>query len=252
MENTDAPASSDNEPAQTTAEAPASSDSSDETTVTTDETKSNSTDETTTKATLSTESTETTVKEVTDSKLSAPKIGEFKVSTVEGADGQTAVVTWEAVEGAEGYQVYRTIVEEFSSDTPTSYAFDVNTTAYQTSGSIAYKETIKVRAYRLKEDGTRAYGAWSSNATVYLNGMKQDETTATAKSTTTDKTTTTTKKSTTATTAKKTDSSSTSKTNITSDGEPSPKTGDTSSLPAIMSSLSAALIAGAASKKKKK
>lgn len=188
-----------------------------------------------------TEAAQTT--EVISDSLGVPKMGEFKTTDVtDGAGGQSSVISWEAVKGADGYQVYRTVVEKDDEDMPTSYAFDVKGTSYQTSGSVPYKETIKVRAFQII-NGSRVYGAWSEEKTVYLNGMQPDtgtavSTTTTASAKTTTKATTTTAKSTTTTSAdKKTES---------------PKTGDASAVAGLFGGASAALLAGVATKKKRK
>lgn len=187
----------------------------------------------TTAATVATATTATTAAtEVISNKLAAPSLGEFKISSVEGADGTNAVISWNAVAGADGYQVYKTSVDASEPDMPTSYAFDVKGTSYQTAGSIPYKETIKVRAFQ-KVNGQIVYGPWSASKTVYMNGMKQ-ETTATKATSKTEKTTTA------ATTAKK-----------NSGKTESPKTGDSANIPAVAGAATAAALAGLAVMKKK-
>ena len=93
------------------------------------------------------------------------------------------------------------------------------------------KATVKVRALK---DGEK--GAWAER-TVYLNGMKPEETkaatTATNKSTTKKQETTTTKKT------------ETGKTE-------SPKTADSANIPAVAGAAAAALLAGVAVQRKKK
>lgn len=204
----------------------------------------------TTAATLATETDATT--EVVSSELKKPEPGNFKVSSApEGSDGESAVISWNPVDGADGYQIYRTTVEESDPDTPTSYTFDVKGTSYQTSGSIPYKETIKVRAFKLV-NGERIYSAWSESKTVYLNGMKDTDTPSTTQkpdSTTTPKTTTTTAKTT--TTGK---TSTAAKSTTASDTETktgSPKTGDTSSVGLWIGAGTTAAIAASITRKKK-
>ncbi|MDE7120717.1 MAG: hypothetical protein K2O42_00975 [Oscillospiraceae bacterium] len=214
----------------------------------------------TTVATIATSVTSETDAEVISSDLGQPKIGDFKVSPApSGADGENAVISWDAVEGADGYQVYRTLVEQKDPDTPVSYSFDVKGTSYQTAGSTAYKETIKVRAFRLV-DGERVYSAWSENKTVYLNGMEEPGNSSSGESTTTVATTvsgnnssgtTTTKSSSTtatkATTTKAESTTSTNKEQLTG----SPKTGDTSSVGLwICVGVTTAISASATRKKK--
>lgn len=165
-------------------------------------------------------------------KLKAPTMGEFKVSESEDEDGETAVIAWNPVEGADGYQVYRVIVKKGQEDIPTSQSFDIKGTSYQTSYSDPAKETIKVRAFQIV-DGERVYGAWSVEKTVYFNGMTAQTTTA-VKSTT--KSSTTTAKASTTTAANgKTES---------------PKTGDNSHA-ALICAVSAMITAIATRKKKK-
>lgn len=203
----------------------------------------------TTVTSMTTESatTATTVKEIISSDLKAPEIGDFKItdpSGEEGGNGDSAVISWNAVEGADGYQIYRTEISRGQEDTPISYTFDVKGTSYKTGDSTRqYKETIKVRAFKLVND-ERVYSAWSAEKTVYMNGMKEETLTTTAGASTTTKTTTTTAKATT-TTAKSTTST---------DGKTaSPKTGDNIIKIALIGAGAAGLVAVAlvATKKKK-
>lgn len=205
----------------------------------------------TTEDTDSTDSTDNTKETTTTSKstekvtgdLSAPKMGEFKIFNfadvnpdAEGG-GSYAVISWDAVEGAEGYQVYRVLTLEGQGDIPTSQSFDVKGTSYQTSESnTPNSESVRVRAFKTV-NGEKVYGPWSATKTVYLNGMKAPETTA-AKSTS--KTSTTTAK--TSVTSSSSSSSSAGKTE-------SPKTGD--ALPIVTAAAVSALLSGFAAKKRK-
>jgi len=204
---------------------------------TTTETDGSTLNSETTTTGVTTATTAAATTEKVSEKLSAPSLGEFKISSTEGADGTNAVISWGAVAGADGYQVYKTSVDASDPDLPTSYAFEVKGTSYQTAGSVAYKETIKVRAFQIV-NGEKVYGPWSSSKTVYMNGMKQETTATKAAS---KKETTTTKTKTAAAAAKK-DSGKTE----------SPKTGDSADIPAVTSAASAALVAGLAAMKKKK
>lgn len=193
--------------------------------------------------------TATTSNEVISADLKAPEIGNFKVTSPNGEEfgnGDVAVISWNAVDGADGYQIYRTEINKGQEDIPTSYTFDVKSTSYQTGDSTRqYKETIKVRAFKLV-DGERVYSPWSAERTVYMNGMEEAVVTTTG-TTTAIKTTTTTTKSTT-TTVKSTTSNSKN-----DDVEASPKTGDNIIKIAIIGIIAAVLVAIAiiASKKKK-
>ncbi|MBD5142153.1 MAG: LPXTG cell wall anchor domain-containing protein [Ruminococcus sp.] len=194
--------------------------------------------------------TATTSNEVISADLKAPEIGNFKVTSPDGEEfgnGDVAVISWDAVDGADGYQVYRTEINKGQEDIPTSYTFDVKGTSYQTGDSTRqYKETIKVRAFKLV-DGERVYSPWSAERTVYMNGMQDaDITTTTVTTTTTIKTTTATAKSTT-TTVKNTTSNSKN-----NDVEASPKTGDNIIKIALIGIIAAALVAVAIITAKKK
>ena len=186
--------------------------------------------ETTTAATTTATAVASTEK-VSSDKLAAPKVSDFSTYQLEGADGTNAVISWDAVAGADGYQVYRIGVAENDPDIPTAYTFDVKGTSYQTGASNAYKETVKVRAFQLV-NGEKVYGPWSASKTVYLNGMKPE--TTTAKST------------------KKTEKSTTKAASKDSDKSESPKTGDSANIPAVAGAASAAMVAGLAAMKKKR
>ncbi|MDE5737402.1 MAG: LPXTG cell wall anchor domain-containing protein [Oscillospiraceae bacterium] len=194
--------------------------------------------------------TATTSNDVISADLKAPEIGNFKISSPDGEEfgnGDSAVISWNAVDGADGYQIYRTEINKGQEDIPISYTFDVKSTSYQTGDSTRqYKETIKVRAFKLV-DGERVYSPWSAERTVYMNGMEEAVVTTTGTTTTAIKTTTTTTKSTT-TTVKSTTSNSKN-----DDVEASPKTGDNIIKIAIIGIIAAVLVAIAiiASKKKK-
>ncbi len=181
-------------------------------------------------ATTATTTSTTVSTEKVSSKLGAPKIGEFTISTPESGEGQTAVIAWSPVEGIDGYQIYRVITKKGEEDIPTSQSFDVKGTSYQTSATEPLSETVKVRAF-VVENNERVYGAWSAAKTVYLNGMKPAATTAAAKSTTAEK-----KTATAAANANRT---------------ASPKTGDSSSA-AVVTAGAAAILAAVTAKKKKK
>ena len=193
--------------------------------------------------------TATTSNEVISADLKAPEIGNFKVTSPDGEEfgnGDVAVISWDAVDGADGYQVYRTEINKGQEDIPTSYTFDVKGTSYQTGDSTRqYKETIKVRAFKLV-DGERVYSPWSAERTVYMNGMQDADITTTTVTTTTIKTTTATAKSTT-TTVKNTTSNSKN-----NDVEASPKTGDNIIKIALIGIIAAALVAVAIITAKKK
>ena len=193
--------------------------------------------------------TATTSNEVISADLKAPEIGNYKVTSPDGEEfgnGDVAVISWDAVDGADGYQVYRTEINKGQEDIPTSYTFDVKGTSYQTGDSTRqYKETIKVRAFKLV-DGERVYSPWSAERTVYMNGMQDADITTTTVTTTTIKTTTATAKSTT-TTVKNTTSNSKN-----NDVEASPKTGDNIIKIALIGIIAAALVAVAIITAKKK
>ncbi|MDE6087245.1 MAG: LPXTG cell wall anchor domain-containing protein [Oscillospiraceae bacterium] len=210
---------------------------------------------TTVVTTIATPATSKTDSETISSELEQPELGDFKVTT--GSDGESAVISWDAVDGADGYQVYRTVVEEKDPDTPTSYTFDVKGTSYQTSGSIPYKETIKVRAFKLVND-EKIYSTWSENRTIYLNGMKDPGSSSSEESTTTVATvgngnnsseTTTTKSSTTTTKATTKEKSTTSSDTEQKTG--SPKTGDPSSVGLLLGASATAALAAVMTRKKK-
>ncbi|MDE6729557.1 MAG: hypothetical protein K2J71_02115 [Oscillospiraceae bacterium] len=210
----------------------------------------------TTVTTIATPATSETDAEIISSDLGQPKIGDFKVSPApSGADGENAVISWDAVEGADGYQVYRTLVEQKDPDTPVSYSFDVKGTSYQTAGSTAYKETIKVRAFKLV-DGERVYSAWSENKTVYLNGMEEPGNSSSGESTTIATTTganstgTTTTKSSSTTTTKATTTKAESTTS-TEQLTGSPKTSDSRSAGLWISIGVATAISASATRRKK-
>lgn len=194
--------------------------------------------------------TEMTSSDVISADLITPKVGEFKKNNPEDSNTEIAVISWDAVEGADGYQIYRTVIKESEKDTPVAYSFDVKGVSYQTSDSGAYKEIIKIRAFKLVND-ERVYSAWSDERIVYMNGMQQD-TVATSTSTTTSLTnstsSTTTSKTTTVTTKSTTATSNDKKEEV----EASPKTGDNIIKIALIGLVAAALIAVAIITAKKK
>ena len=216
-------------PVETEAPATAASatDASTEGTQTTAESVSSTTE---TAATTATEKeTAATTAESINKNIAVPKLGDFIITN--GESSSSAVISWTAVEGATGYEIQ--LVQTPSGGKATSTSIPSTTkTAFQFDfGKDPLKATVKVRALK---DGEK--GAWAER-TVYLNGMKPEETkaatTATNKSTTKKQETTTTKKT------------ETGKTE-------SPKTADSANIPAVAGAAAAALLAGVAVQRKKK
>ena len=216
-------------PVETEAPATAASatDASTEGTQTTAESVSSTTE---TAATTATEKeTAATTAESINKNIATPKLGDFIITN--GESSSSAVISWTAVEGATGYEIQ--LVQTPSGGKATSTSIPSTTkTAFQFDfGKDPLKATVKVRALK---DGEK--GAWAER-TVYLNGMKPEETkaatTATNKSTTKKQETTTTKKT------------ETGKTE-------SPKTADSANIPAVAGAAAAALLAGVAVQRKKK
>ncbi len=156
--------------------------------------------------------------------IAVPKLGDFIITT--GENSSSAVISWTTVEGAEGYEIQLVETPENGKATTTSIPSTTKTAFQFDFGTEPMKATVKVRVLKGGEKG-----AWAER-TAYLNGMKAEETT-TAKATTKKQETTTTKKT------------ETGKTE-------SPKTGDSTNIPAAAGAAAAALLAGVAVQRKKK
>ena len=176
--------------------------------------------------------TAATTAESINKDIAVPKLSDFIITSGEGAS--SAVISWNAVEGASGYEIQ--LIETPSGGKSTSTSIPSTTkTAFQFNfGTDPMKATVRVRALK---DGEK--GAWAER-TVYLNGMKPEETKAATTATT--KATTAAAKKQETTTAKKTETGKTE----------SPKTGDSANIPAVAGAAAAALLAGAAVQRKKK
>ena len=156
--------------------------------------------------------------------IAVPKLGDFIITT--GENSSSAVISWTTVEGAEGYEIQLVETPENGKATTTSIPSTTKTAFQFDFGTEPMKATVKVRVLKGGEKG-----AWAER-TAYLNGMKAEETTAVQATPKKQETTTT----------KKTETGKTE----------SPKTGDSTNIPAAAGAAAAALLAGVAVQRKKK
>lgn len=170
-------------------------------------------------------STVATTAESINKDIAAPKLGDFIVTS--GDSGSSAVISWSAVEGADGYEIQLVQTPQNGKSSTTSIPSTSKTAFQFDCGKEAMKATVRVRALKNGEKGS-----WAEK-TVYLNGMKEETTKSTTKATTAKKTETT--------TTKKTETNKTE----------SPKTSDSSAIPAVAGAAAVALLAGAVTLKKK-
>lgn len=90
--------------------------------------------------------------------LSTPILSGFYYVSTPDAEGQCFRTDWSAVAEATGYEIEHTQV---SVDGPYTQIKETTNLFYEVGGSMEITASVKVRAYKDKEDGQRIYSNWS-------------------------------------------------------------------------------------------
>lgn len=125
-----------------------------------------------TETTTLTEEAATTEENITEiDSLSMPILGEFLLD--ESADSTTYYIEWEAVEGADGYEIN---VDTIDSCGEGDNSLSVTTEPkFTTSSNYLVTVTIEVRAY-CKTGQEKKYSNWSEAQTITLNEPSDEDT----------------------------------------------------------------------------